>query len=246
MNAAVVIATRYFALTLALVFGVLTAGVTEPASAQSPGQPPGAAGPPTWARTPGASEPAPEWMAWRVFYSSMTRMEIRTPSRAQQVIKDRTRMTDNQTASALALGNSYLAKLEAHDQSIRAEVESRFALPEHLQRMLPNPGNLPVPPGRTREDVAAVIGPGLTLSASPSEIREALIKDGSMARIEREKGQILADHKQALKTSIGYESLQSLERWISADIAPRIRRSTDIDRSDPPAGGVGTAAGPRP
>jgi hypothetical protein len=236
----------YTTLPLALASLVMAAGATATLSAQSTGQPPAGTGPPTWARSPGKSEPAPEWMAWRSFYSGMARQESRSPSSAQEIIKSRARLADNQIASVLMLGKKYLADLENNDRAARADVEARFALPADLQRILPSTANLPVPPGRTREEVAAVIGPGKTLSATPSEIRKALMADGTMARVEQARGRLLAEHKQAIKASIGYEGMQSLERWISADVAPRVRvYSGDITPSSVP-GSVGNEPGSRP
>jgi hypothetical protein len=154
---------------------------------------------------PPEDAPAPDWMVWREFYSSLEASTDDAASRVEALLGARETVEPWEVTVVQQEGYNYLQQLAAIDYEARQEILARF-----------QPRNVPAPPPGVGVRDVVEVPYGTTL-------REILEAEGFIERMEERKESLLQAHRQQLEQLIGPIKVNSLENHVERDIGPRVR-----------------------
>jgi hypothetical protein len=171
---------------------------------------------------------APDWVVWREFYDSIEYYNRTAPSRVQELFAERAGLTSSESAAVLDAGYDYVQRLSLIDGDARTEVKSRFQAKDVA----------PLPPGlvQRRADAQLPPDPMSRRTADGKDLREAVVADGLVARVEQRRAATLQAHREYLARTIGLQKLAALDRWIATDVAPNVKTVTSAAPVPPPPG----------
>ena len=156
--------------------------------------------------------PAPEWSAWRAFYSQVVLAPSSSPEENKAFVADRTGLTQDATDALAVAGSQYLQELSAIDERARKEIVDRFG-----------PSSLPFNPPSLLPNGQSGIRP-IIQAPQGKTVEEVLEAEGFVARIDEEKQSLLKAHLDQLAISIGSASVDSLKRYVATEVAPNVKR----------------------
>jgi hypothetical protein len=171
-----------------------------------------------------ASEPAPEWEAWKALYDGLDAQDVRLTVATHQL--ERAGLDGSDAAAVRGAGDEYLRELTRIDDDMLREIGDRYGGPVDARD--PVTGVTLPPSGRMmvggRSGLPAVqIDPRALGGKTLQEVLEA---DGLIARVDAQKAARLQTHFGTLERSIGAAKLAALQRIVRSEI--KIWRATRV------------------
>jgi hypothetical protein len=194
-----------------VLFGLaIVAAIAWPPRALAGGQ---AGAPATDAVSRVELQPVPEWLAWRVFHSSLAFYRGRSEAALETMLRERLGLGPGEAAVLYSAGARYLATEDRLEAEARLALQARFGttLPAPLAAL--RPGDAP-PPGAVMR-----LEPGKTLLEMAKE-------RGVYDLAEQRKQAALAAHLSELTAVLGAPAVSRLSAFVQSDVAPHVRRGT--------------------
>ena len=201
--------------SFALVVGFCLISIALPFHCLTAQQQPGPASP-MGPRGPDI-QPAPDWLTWRVFYSSLEFYGRQSPSHVQEILVERVGLSVGETDVLLAAGRDYLQQLSRLDDSAKAEIKARFQSKDGPMLPLPRP-----PPSVPMGDSPPA---DLIRGQAPGgqELRQALVADGLIARVTNQRIALFAAHRDKLAQALVPAKLTALAELVRTEVAPGVK-----------------------
>jgi hypothetical protein len=173
-------------------------------------------------------------VVWRTFHDSLDFYSRSSAPQVRSLLTERASFTPAEAELVIAAGREYLQRLDAIDAAARNEILARFPppKPQFSIEEVPRPTAM-IPPA---DRIPRTVGRGQLLY-------EALLADGLIARVERQREEAFRQHKETLARTVGVAKLANLEQWLRADIAPSVKTLNLNDQPPPlPRVGAGSSA----
>lgn len=170
-----------------------------------------------------SDEAAPDWLVWRAFHGSLEFYGRSGSSVVQELLYERSGLTSAEASVVLAAGQDYLARLKLIDDDARQDISNRFG-----RRREAATGAQPAEPEIASRDRIPARAP------DGRPIEEVLAADGFIERVQQQRAAAFRQHWESLAATIGLEKLVALERFIEAEVAPKVHVATHGMPVSPP------------
>ena len=171
-------------------------------------------------RGPVATALAPDWLVWRVFHDSLDFYDQQSPAVVLDLLKERLDLSEAERSEFMTIGYSYLRQLDRIDEEARAEIVARYKTDT-------TPAILPPSVARPEEVLRAGAGQiarTFVVGQTPDghSIRDLLVTDGLVARIEARRQATLRLHLDTVRRAFGSDRLSKIETWVLSEVAPNV------------------------
>lgn len=164
-----------------------------------------------------AGAPVPEWLVWRAFHDSMRFYSKQSPDAVKRVLTQSAGLTPEQADAILQAGPQFLQEMDRVDEAARNEVQQRYR-----SAGLSAPSSTAVIP-RPAFRTGAIPPTGLPVEWGGGNLRQKMEQEGVFARVNRQKADTLAAHRNALSSILGADGLAHLESWLQTNVAPSVK-----------------------
>ena len=161
------------------------------------------------------SEPAPLWSVWAQMYRSIAEFEQRgSLAYAEGVLEQGAGLTATEATQVRAAGQEYVRQIERIDADARRQIAERFSPKSTI--------------GRSGSDPAPPLAIDSSRLPDGKTLQEVLADEGFISRLESQKDALLRAHLADLSRALGRVKAASLERVVQQQIAPGVRRVTQV------------------